>query len=109
MDDQIGLVAMSVLALCVVGLITFQIWSHKTGRITPKGGGRMKPRVALGCVVVWIIVATPLINMFLPEDFDILQDRPMLIAFLVLFPAIAFLGFWYRSYYDYESTGYSGD
>ena len=69
----------------------------------------MKPRVALGCVVVWIIVATPLINMFLPEDWVALQDRPMLIAFLVLFPVIGFLGLWYRSYYDYETGGYSGD
>ena len=105
MDDQIGPIAMSVLALCVVGMITFQIWSHKTGRITPKGGKRMKPRVALGCVVVWLIVAIPLINMYLPE---ITHDRPVM-ALLVLFPVIAFLGLWYRFHYDYETGGYSGD
>ena len=66
----------------------------------------MKPRVALGCVVVWLIVAIPLINMYLPE---ITHDRPV-VALLVLFPAIAFLGFWYRSYYDLGSGGgYTGD
>ena len=110
MDDQIGPIAMSVLALCVVGLITFQIWSHKTGRIKPRkpkpGSITIKPGWIVACVVVWLIVAIPLINMYLPE---ITHDRPV-VALCVLFPVIAFLGLWYGSHYDLGGGGgYTGD
>ena len=110
MDDQIGPIAMSVLALCVVGLITFQIWSHKTGRIKPRkpkpGSIIIKPGWIVACVVVWLIVAIPLINMYLPE---ITHDRPV-VALCVLFPVIAFLGLWYGSHYDLGGGGgYTGD
>jgi len=119
MDDHIGIIAPAAIALAIVSLIALQIRAHITGRIRPKLPRRMKPRVALGCVVVWIIVAIPLINMFLPVDIVVpgnpkpvpMRDRPIIMAFIVTIPAIGFLGLWYRSYYYFGrgDSGYIGD
>ena len=71
MDDHIGIIAMSTLALCMVGIIAHQIWSYKTGRFKPNepepGTKQVSRKWIVACVVIWLIVAIPLLNMLYPE------------------------------------------
>ena len=106
MDDHIGIIAMSTLALCTVVIIAYIIWSYKSGRIEPNepepGTKQVSLKWIVACVVIWLIVAIPLLNMVYPE---FSQDRGVQAVFALAPPVVAAI-FWLRNRYG---GGYSGD
>jgi len=109
MDDHIGIIAMSTLALCMVGIIAHQIWSYKTGRFKPNepepGTKQVSRKWIVACVVIWLIVAIPLLNMLYPE---FSQDRGVQAVFALAPPVVGVL-FWLRNRYGSRGDdGYIG-
>ena len=107
MDDHIGIIAISTAALCMVGLIAHTIWSYKTGRIEPNepepGTKQVSLKWIVACVVIWLIVAIPLLNMLYPE---FSQDRGVQAVFALAPPVVGVL-FWLLNRYG-KGDGYIG-
>ena len=102
---------MSTLALCMVGIIAHQIWSYKTGRIEPNepepGTKQVSLKWIVACVVIWLIVAIPLLNMLYPE---FSQDRGVQAVFALAPPVVGFLLWLHKRYGPGPGEGgYSGD
>ena len=107
MDAHIGFIVMSTLALCMVGGIAYTIWSYKTGRIEPNepepGTKQVSLKWIVACVVIWLIVAIPLLNMLYPE---FSQDRGIQAVFALAPPVVGVL-FWLLNRYG-KGDGYIG-